>query len=160
MSAGLRIAHAEGQEQIEAARALFREYQAELGVDLEFQGFARELAGLPGDYQPPGGRLLLAWSDQVAVGCIAMRALEDGACEMKRLYIRPSHRGLGLGRTLALELIDRARAAGHRRMLLDTLPSMQAAQTLYESLGFRQAPAYRFNPVTGTRYLQLDLWRL
>lgn len=142
---------------IEAARALFEEYQQALGVDLSFQGFATELETLPGEYAPPRGRLLLARADGAVVGCVAMRPLTSETCEMKRLYVRPQARAAGLGRQLAERVIAEARAIGYRRMCLDTLPTMAGAQRLYESLGFKNIPAYRHNPIAGTRFLGLDL---
>ncbi len=140
-----------------AVRELLAEYQTSLGIDLEFQGFAAELAGLPGAYAPPRGALLLATIDGHAVGCVAVRPIDDAQCEMKRLYVRPSGRGHGLGRTLAGRAVAHARTAGFRRMLLDTLPTMGDAQRLYGTLGFVDVPPYRANPIAGTRFLALDL---
>ncbi len=151
------IEHAHGPEDVAAVRGLFLEYQAALGVDLCFQGFDHELAGLPGDYAPPRGRLLVARVDGEAVACVALRPLGTGACEMKRLYVRPSRRGLGLGRALAEAVIDEARRAGYEWMRLDTLPSMSQAAALYERLGFRDIEPYYENPVPGARFLQLEL---
>ncbi len=153
----IEITQADGPDDVGSARELFEEYQTALGVDLCFQNFAAEIDGLPGSYAPPSGRLLLARYDGGLAGCIALRPLDGDACEMKRLYVRPSYRATGLGRLLAERLIDEARAIGYRRMCLDTLPSMERAQRLYASLGFREIPPYRFNPVDGTRYLGLDL---
>ena len=138
-------------------RGLFREYAGGLGVDLCFQDFDRELAGLPGDYGPPAGRLLLASDAEQAVGCGALRKLDDGACEMKRLYVRKSARGTGLGRRMAEALIGEARLIGYDRMRLDTLPSMGEAITLYRSLGFVSIAPYRKNPVPGALFLELAL---
>ena len=144
-------------DDVEAARRLFVEYQESLGVDLCFQGFDHELAGLPGDYVPPHGRLLLARAGGEAVACVALRRLDAETCEMKRLYVRPSQRGLGLGRALAELLITEARRIGYERMRLDTLPSMTEAAALYERLGFRDIEPYYANPVPGARFLQLEL---
>jgi putative acetyltransferase len=142
---------------VAAARELFVEYQAWSGVDLCFQSFPAELASLPGAYAPPSGRLLLAQRGPVIAGCIAMRALDGERCEMKRLFVRPEHHGLGLGRLLVTTLIAEAKAAGYRAMVLDTLPKMQAAQRLYESLGFHDIEDYTVNPIPGARWLGLDL---
>ena len=151
------IEHVAGPEDVEAVRLLFLEYQDSLGVDLCFQGFDRELAELPGDYTPPGGRLLVARDGGAAVACVALRRLHAETCEMKRLYVRPSHRGLGLGRALAEAVVSEARLIGYERMRLDTLPSMAEAAVLYESMGFRDIEPYTENPVPGARFLQLEL---
>jgi putative acetyltransferase len=145
----------------DATRAIFREYAAQLGVDLCFQGFEAELAGLPGDYAEPAGMLLLAEVDGAVAGCGAFRHLADvdypNACEMKRLFVRKSARGLGLGRLIAQELMERASRAGYSTMLLDTLDTMEAARGLYESLGFVEVPPYYFNPIPGAHYLKVEL---
>lgn len=153
----IEIIEASDAASVATARALFEEYQQALGVDLCFQGFAAELEGLPGDYAPPRGRLLLARDDTVIVGCIAMRPLASEMCEMKRLYVKPQSRAGGVGRQLVERLIAEARAIGYRQMCLDTLPQMAGAQRLYENLGFKDIPAYRHNPIAGTRFLGLDL---
>jgi ribosomal protein S18 acetylase RimI-like enzyme len=146
------------QEELELVRELFREYASLLEVDLAFQGFDDELERLPGDYVPERrGALLLAWSDEACRGCVAVRAFDEQRCEMKRLYVRPSGRGLGLGRRLAEAAIERARALGFTQMLLDTLPQMSEARALYRSLGFVETAPYRFNPIPGTSFLALEL---
>jgi len=138
-------------------RRLFAEYQAALGVDLCFQGFAEELATLPGHYARPGGRLLLAVHGATALGVIALRPQRGGDCEMKRLYVRPEGRGRGLGRMLAQAVIGEAREAGYERILLDTLPGMKEAQALYRSLGFKEIAPYYPNPIEGAAYMALPL---
>lgn len=157
------IVEASTPAQVEQARALFREYADQLGVDLCFQGFDAELAGLPGDYAPHGGVLLLAWVDGALAGCGALRPLAEvdypNACEMKRLYVRRSFRRFGLGRLLARHLMDRALEAGYSTMLLDTLDDMEAARHLYVTLGFEEIPPYYFNPVPGAHYLKVELGR-
>ena len=153
----MRLTRAETEEQVEQARALFREYSDATGVDLCFQNFGQELASLPGDYAPPAGRLIIAYDREEAAGCVALRKVDDAVCEMKRLYVRPAFRGAGLGRTLAEHIVEEARAIGYGRMRLDTLPTMRSAIELYRSLGFREIEPYRFNPVEGTLYMELQL---
>jgi len=140
-----------------AARALFQEYAAGLGIDLGFQGFAAELTQLQTMYAAPGGFLLLARAADDFVGCLGVRRWSGDSCEMKRLYVRDAARGSGLGRTLALEAIGRARRAGYQRMLLDTLADMSAARALYATLGFQACEPYRHNPNPGTTFMALDL---
>ena len=144
-------------DDIDIVRTLFREYAASLTTDLCFQNFEAELAGLPGKYAPPQGRLLLAWSEREPVGCIAMRPLEDGDCEMKRLWVQPHMRGAKLGRRLVERICEEARAAGYERICLDTLPGMGEAIELYRRMGFRPIDPYVYNPVPGALYLALCL---
>lgn len=153
----IAIAPAAGAADMETIRVLFEEYQRWLGVDLCFQGFAEELATLPGKYAPPPGGLWLASVDGEVSGTVGFRPLRDGVCEMKRLWVRPAFRGLGLGRRLAETCVAAGRAAGYATMCLDTLGHMTEAQALYESLGFREIPAYYDNPLDDVRYLELDL---
>lgn len=146
---------------LDATRQVFREYAEELGVDLCFQNFEAELAGLPGEYVAPRGALLLAMVGGAVAGCVAMRALDDvdypNACEMKRLYVRPSQRRLGLGRLLAQAMVDQGLRSGYSTMLLDTLDDMEAARGLYAALGFEEIPPYYFNPIAGAHYLRARL---
>lgn len=153
----IEVKYAHNTEQIEQVRALFLEYQASLDVDLCFQGFTEELAGLPGSYAPPYGRLLLATVNQIPRGCVALQAITSETCEMKRLYVQPEQRGVGLGRLLVERVLDEARAIGYRRICLDTLPSMTQAAAMYLALGFEEIPPYRHNPVPGARYLAFSL---
>ncbi|MBA2357919.1 MAG: GNAT family N-acetyltransferase [Actinobacteria bacterium] len=154
----MRIGEASSASELAAARVLFREYADSLGIDLSFQAFEEELERLPGDYAPPGGRLLLAVDDSgEALGCVGVRPLAEATCELKRLYVRPQARGTGLGRVLAVAAVAAARELGYASIRLDTLPGMTEATALYRSLGFQEIAPYRFNPVPGTRFLQLRL---
>jgi ribosomal protein S18 acetylase RimI-like enzyme len=153
----LEIVRAVEADQLDVVRTLFREYAASLGFDLAFQGFERELADLPGGYALPEGCLFLACDAGQPAGCVALRKLTDGICEMKRLYVRPAWRGLHVGRALAGAVIAEARRLGYERMRLDTVPGMERAQYLYQTLGFYEIDAYRYNPIKGARYLELDL---
>jgi putative acetyltransferase len=149
---------AESPAQIAQARELFLEYAQSLGMNLCFQNFEQELAGLPGHYAPPDGRLLLAEYEGQLAGCVAMHPWEPGICEMKRLYLRPSFRGKGLGRVLAEATITEARNIGYQRMRLDTIePIMKDAVEMYRKLGFQEIPAYRPNPIAGAMYMELQL---
>ncbi len=139
------------------AKGLVEEYVASLGLDLGFQGIQEELADFPGAYEPPGGCLLLAHAGSDPVGCVAVKSFGEDVCELKRLYVRPERRGAGLGRKLTEAAMERAAGLGYRRMRLDTLPSMQAARSLYHSLGFVEIEPYRFNPVPGTAFFEREL---
>ncbi len=145
------------QAEIEAVRRLFLEYADFLEVDLCFQDFEQELADLPGAYAPPDGRLLLAVADNQPVGCVALRKLDEGICEMKRLYVQPGFRGMGLGKRLAEAIVREARGIGYRAMRLDSIDSLKEAAALYRSLGFVEIPSYRYNPLPGAVFLELVL---
>ena len=183
----MKMDQAETPEEIEEVRRLLREYEASLGVSLCFQGFERELAQLPGEYAPPGGRLLLCSAGvspavagashsrtrgqdahpagaggetpalHQAVGCVALRRVDDETCEMKRLYLRAGFRGRGAGRLLAVAIIGEARKIGYQKMRLDTLAEMREARTLYESLGFKRIEPYYHNPMQGVIFMELEL---
>ncbi len=156
----MEITRAHSANHIEEIRRLFREYETFLAVDLCFQGFEDELAGLPGQYAPPDGALLIAVENQKAAGCVALRKLEDGICEMKRLFVRPQYRCRGLGRMLAERIIDKAARLGYTSMYLDTLDKLKEALHLYESLGFKLRKPYYPNPLPGVLYWELDLKHL
>jgi ribosomal protein S18 acetylase RimI-like enzyme len=153
----VEIVHASSTGDLRDVRQLFEDYAASLGFSLSFQGFDRELAELPGRYALPSGRLLLARIGDRVAGCVALRKLEDGVCEMKRLFVRPELARRGVGRRLALALVEEARAAGYEAMRLDTVPGMEAAMSLYESLGFRDVAPYTDNPIAGARFMELRL---
>lgn len=154
----MHIFAANTQEQIDQARTLFEEYAASLGISLCFQDFDQELKNLPGKYAPPDGRLLLANEGDELAGCIALRKLGPGICEMKRLFVRPAFRSHGLGRVLVETIIDEARKLGYTHMRLDTLPGlMDKAIALYRSFGFIDVEPYCENPVEGAKFMQLEL---
>ncbi|HEV2826069.1 MAG TPA: GNAT family N-acetyltransferase [Pyrinomonadaceae bacterium] len=154
----MKLIQAQSADEIDRARELFKEYAAGLGIDLCFQHFDKELALLPGDYVPPTGRLFVAMEEDTAVGCVALRRIADGICEMKRLYVRPEFRGTGLGRILAQKIIQAAREIGYERMRLDTLPGkMERAIAMYRSLGFKEIEPYYDNPVAGAVFMELYL---
>ncbi|HEY3340537.1 MAG TPA: acetylglutamate kinase [Anaerolineae bacterium] len=153
-----QLIEAETPEQLGQVKQLFIEYAAWLGIDLSFQGFAEELEHFPGDYAPPRGRILLALEeDGQPAGCVALHEFERGICEMKRMYVRESSRGKGIGRLLAQGIIAGARQIGYTRMRLDTLQRLRAANVLYRSLGFQPCAPYRYNPIDGVVYMELKL---
>jgi ribosomal protein S18 acetylase RimI-like enzyme len=158
MTTSLRPAEA---SELPSVRELILEYARSLGVDLCFQGLDAELAQLPGDYAAPRGILLVAHVDGQLAGCCAMRTLDNvdyaNACEMKRLFVRPAFRGLGIGRLLAERIMDAARQAGYSRILLDTLSDMETARALYQEIGFEEIPPYYHNPIAGAHYLMARL---
>ncbi len=160
-SAEITLLPLDAAADVGAARAILREYATSLSVDLCFQDFEGELAGLPGEYAAPSGLLLMAFVDGALAGCGGFRQLRDAdeanACEMKRLFVRPAFRRFGLGRMLAEALLDEARRAGYSAMLLDTLDEMESARELYASLGFVEVPPYYFNPIPGAHYLKAEL---
>jgi len=150
----IQVRPAKVPDDVPAVRDLFREYANRLGIDLCFQRFEEELAGLPGAYAPPGGQILVADAGTEFAGCVACRPHSSGACEMKRLFVRPAFRGLGLGRRLIDQLAVEALTAGYREMVLDTLPVMAAAIGLYRSAGFVETEPYTYNPVPGAMYFR------
>src|SRR4051812_24540319 len=153
----IRIAEARWPQDRDTVEGLFREYMSSLAEDISFQNPDDELAGLPGKYARPGGVVLIAWDGTEPAGAIACRMFEPGVCEMKRLYVRPAFRGRDVGRELANELIEDARAQGYRTMLLDTLASMSSARALYRDLGFAPVAPYYDNPLPGVMYMALEL---
>jgi ribosomal protein S18 acetylase RimI-like enzyme len=160
-STDIQLALAQDPSDLAAVRTLFQEYAQSLNIDLCFQNFEAELAGLPGEYGPPRGYLLLATVAGEIAGCCALRPLDSvdyaNACEMKRLYVRAPFRGLGLGRRLVEEVLERARQSDYGCVLLDTLSDMEAARALYDDLGFDEIPPYYFNPIAGAHYLKAEL---
>jgi ribosomal protein S18 acetylase RimI-like enzyme len=153
----LSIIQARGSEELQCVRTLFEEYAASLNFDLCFQNFDEELANLAGEYSSPQGCILLALQDGQPAGCVALHRLDDGICEMKRLYVRPSFRAMGIGKVLAEAIIAEAQRKGYKKMCLDTVPSMREAQLLYQSMGFKDVEPYRYNPICGTRFMELVL---
>ncbi|WP_116809354.1 GNAT family N-acetyltransferase [Steroidobacter cummioxidans] len=156
-SGSVVITQADTAELITLVRELFKEYAYALGIDLEYQGFAAELAALPAPYAPPLGALFIAYVDGEVAGCAALRPLRDGVGEMKRLYVRPNHRKVGLGNHLIDAVIAAARQAGFDQLRLDTLASMTSAQALYRKLGFVETPPYNDKYLPGTRFFALAL---
>jgi putative acetyltransferase len=154
----ISISQAESSAEIAIVRELFVEYAESLGFSLCFQNFESELAGLPGDYSPPNGRLLLARCGTESAGCVALHSLEPGICEIKRLYVRPQFRGTGVGKTLTNAVISEATSIGYKKVRLDTVePKMKNAVGLYRALGFREIAPYRPNPIEGAMYMELEL---
>lgn len=154
----VRLIQAQSIQDVGSARKLFEEYAAWLGISLCFQNFDKELAELPGEYAPPSGRLLLAFDGKRLAGCVALRKIGEGACEMKRLFLRPEFRGKGLGRMLTESIVGEARQIGYERMRLDTLPNkMDRAISMYRSLGFQEIEPYYHNPVAGVTFMELTL---
>jgi len=154
----MQLIQATTTEEIDLVRTLFEEYAAALGFSLSFQNFDQEVAELPGRYEPPSGRLLLAYQDESPAGCVGLRKLDDETCEMKRLFIRSEFRKHGLGKVLVQRLIDEARRIGYKRMRLDTVPGMMdPAIRLYEQLGFHEISAYYDNPYDEVKYMELTL---
>lgn len=153
----IRILHATEPRQVEQARTLVLEYVKGLGIDLAFQDFEEEMRAFPGDYAPPEGCLLLAVDAEGPAGCVGLRILEPGICEMKRLYVRPRCRGQGLGQRLARAVIDEARALGYAVMRLDTLSTMDSAIGVYRGLGFQPTAPYYRNPIEGALFFELKL---
>jgi ribosomal protein S18 acetylase RimI-like enzyme len=160
VSSPVSIRAAQTPEDFTLARTLFLEYASTLGFALDFQNFDQELESLPGAYAEPQGCILIAEADREAIGCVAVRPLDEGTCEMKRLYLRPQARGRGAGRALAEASVREARARGYRRMRLDTVPGMDAAIAIYRALGFRAIEPYRPNPIPGALYFELYLLEL
>lgn len=146
-----------GQEMLEEVKDLFLEYAQSLNVDLCFQNFEEELNSLPGKYGPPDGVLILALIDDKAAGCVALSKISEDICEMKRLYVRDSYRGFGIGRKLVNTIIENAIKLNYKYMRLDTLPTMKEAQSLYTSMGFYDIEPYVYNPIEGARYMELRL---
>ena len=153
----IMLSQADTPELVVTARGLFCEYAEAIGTDLEYQGFAAELAALPDPYVPPEGALLIAHADGDVAGCVGLRALDSFTGEMKRLYVRPAYRGSGLGKRLVEAVIHAARQAGYSELRLDTLPSMASAQALYRRLGFLEIPPYNTTYLPGTRFYALKL---
>lgn len=157
MPAMIHLTEATSEKDLQEASTLFSEYAASLEISLDFQDFEAEVASLPGGYAPPEGAILLAWSQNQLAGCVALRKLEDGICEMKRLFIRPSFRGLKIGVALCEAIIEKARTLGYDKMRLDTLESMHAARALYKSFGFYEIGPYCYNPIEDAVFMELSL---
>jgi putative acetyltransferase len=153
----LRILAVKTKQELEMVKNLFVEYADSLGFDLDFQNFDKELTGLPGQYCSPRGCILLAEYENQPAGCVALRPLSGEICEMKRLYVRPQFRGLGIGKALAEAIIEQARKIGYTLMRLDTVGAMKVARALYQSLDFKQISQYMDNPIEGAEFMELKL---
>jgi putative acetyltransferase len=153
----VKIVKANAKESIETVKTLIRDYAESLAFDLDFQNFDQEMDDFPGEYALPKGCLYLAMDENQPAGCVALRDLGDGICEMKRLYVKPDYRGQKIGRLLAQTVIRAARELGYERMRLDTIPSMKRANVLYKALGFKEIAPYRFNPIEGAAFFELHL---
>lgn len=153
----MKLVFVESEKHLTSIRELSLEYAESLGFSLCFQNFDKELANLPGDYSPPDGRLILALDENKPIGCVALRKLEKDICEMKRLYIKPEMRGIGLGEQLVRTVIDEAVKIGYMKMRLDTVPKMKEAIDLYSKIGFKEVGPYRENPIEGAMYMEMDL---
>lgn len=154
----VRLKEARSDKDYETGTELFREYASQIGVDLEFQDFSKEIGNIRSQYARPGGILFIAYdTDKTPLGCFGIRRLEDSICELKRMYLRKEARGRGLGKQLLARSIRMAKALGYKRMRLDTLPGMQTAIGLYKKAGFYEIDPYRFNPVAGTKYMEIKL---
>ena len=156
----IQIIPLESEKDLEIVRELFKEYAKSLGFDLSFQDFKKELADLPGDYAPPFGCILLAKDKEQITGCVALRKMDENICEMKRLYVRKDFRGKGIGKELSVAIIENAREMGYTYMRLDTVPAMKQAIALYQSLGFKEIQPYRYNPIEGATFMELDIENL
>ena len=153
----LVIKQATSKKHINLTHELFIEYAKCLEFDLDFQDFKKELKKLPGDYAPPEGKILLAFYNEELAGCVGLRKFKDDICEMKRLYVRPKFRKKSIGKTLSKEIIQKSKEIGYKYMRLDTLPSMEDAIKLYIALGFKEIPAYRYNPFENAKFFELKL---
>ena len=153
----IELVQATDKHEMKKVKEIFIEYRKDLGLDLSFQDFQDELDELPGEYSPPDGTIILAKEVDKIKGCVALRKIDEHTCEMKRLYVKPEHRGKGLGRKLAVSIIDIARNKGYTKMKLDTLTTLKKANQLYCSLGFEDCEPYRYNPLDDALYMELEL---
>jgi GNAT superfamily N-acetyltransferase len=153
----VKLLQADSKEYLSQVRELLIEYAASLGFELHFQEFKKEMAEFPGEYAPPDGRFLLAQEGEKTAGCVALRKISQGVCEMKRLYVRPEFRKKGIGKGLATAIIEEACEIGYKHMRLDAVPFMKEAIALYLSLDFKEIESYRYNPIEGAKFMELDL---